>query len=414
MFGLLSYIILLFAIGLAIASIRRPGYSLTLVLSVYALEQSLQSSIPIFLQRSYLVNVGVALVVGIAAMRNWLNGGVKLSSIPRAYYAVLTLYGFAYLSCSWSPVMAFSFENFERFLPYWIAGVFIPPFLVKDSKDLEHAMEMLVWFGSLIVLDLVTKQYVGRSVFLGSIGREDALGNPLATSTFAGYVAIATAFRLYIGRPKLLKMSAYIGITLIALYAIVISGSRGQLLAVAAAGMIWLPLTARIVVKKSLLGGLALAAFICIAGFILVDYSGFAYRWERETVTDNVGYRFDRAQSLLNVYFHSDASVHFLGLGSSASYKYFETYSHVVPAEVLAELGLFAFVVFAWFLYRAIETAYRFMIERSIPYDERVQMGTLAGMLTFDFLLFFKLFLTIQQLEIFFFPILRTAVLEFR
>lgn len=173
------------------------------------------------------------------------------------------------------------------------------------------------------------------------------------------------------------------------------SGSRGQTLALFIVLVIFLPLSRRI---RNIQGFVAtmvsigLVALVASWGFDqLTEAQGKRWDLDRMLVHYETG-RFDPAMRLLTVWGDSNPLRWIIGLGSAASFapEIIGFYPHLVPLEVLGELGVIGFVLFLVIIVRTF-----LLVKRSSGYVTqdpplRGLVATIGGLFLFEFILCFK------------------------
>ena len=387
---LVAALVFIGLVFLCFRSLKDPGIALGLVWSIYAMEQVLQQGNSFFLNHTSFLNILVAGVAGAAAFKNILSQRVRLSSFPMIVAMEVGLFVFAGISVYWAPFPPGSAQVFKAAIPYLITFVLIAPLCASDVRQLEKAVQVLLYFGFLILIGLLFSTTDNRAIVIAQAGGEAVKGNPLAVSTFGGHVLLAAMFNIYSKRPTSLKLMLYLTIAGVAMLAMARSGSRGQIVAVIIAAFIWLPITAKVAAKRSSIIAILAAAAATIALVYVVSNSDYAVRWSRKQVEANTFGRVASATRLVSVYGRSDPGTWVFGLGSSASYQIVGGYPHIVLPEVLAEEGLIGLSLFLGIVVGTLSLGFKWIRSPEIDISSRVYLGLTLAFFTFDFILSFK------------------------
>lgn len=388
---IITWILLLLLAGLAVASLRRSGFAYALVVSTYAVEHIVlqgRSGLPL---APWHVNFGMGLVclasVAAAYNRKALSG----YQFHRITYYVFALFAYAAVSISWSPDFDLCWYYYRQTLPYLALFVCLAPLTLYPRKEVDNFLLAMVLLGAATCLGLAFSEIARRAVAV-EIGRNQTLQlNPLASGSFGAYTAFSALFLMYKNRTSHIQWRMLLlGVVGLGLFVIAQSGSRGQLLSFVLSSMIWLPLAANVVIRKSSIFALILTLVLSIAGYYSFEALGWADRISAQNIETSLQGRLDMASSLINLWVSGGAFTILFGLGNSSSYPLIGMYTHIVPLEVLAEEGvlmLFLFLLFAIQLYRFLFSAIN---SPAIEKDDRINICFLGALATFEFILCLK------------------------
>ena len=348
MIQLLSFATIAIVAILSIKGLRRPGVMLALLWSTYAIEQVAQQGASFLLVRSWLMNVALAGMTLLAVFRAFLSGKTKGFSPTTAHVLIGGLFLQCILSYTWSIAPSDTYYILTKNAPYIFAFAVLAPFCALNYREVDTAIKTIVHFGAILLIVLAFSEYGknGRGVVLQLADGRLAEANPLAAATFGGYVSICAIFYMYTKRSQpTLQKAFYSVIILLGVFVIIRSGSRGQLIALFASSLLWLPITAKVAAKRSSIIAVAIAGVIAIGSWFYVSNSG-SYRWDLDTVSDSGSGRIAQTLFVIESMLEEGPSAWILGLGNSASYSLIGGYPHNVPGEVLAEEGILGFMLY--------------------------------------------------------------------
>jgi hypothetical protein len=235
----------------------------------------------------------------------------------------------------------------------------VAPLLVISLDEFRRIFIGFMTVGSiiamLILLNPNTSYYAGRLVIdLGMMDvRDHSMGNPLATATMGATVALIAALIVPARRSALttfLRASAFaLGLGLA-----IGSGSRGQVLAMGVAGLMFFPLARRLNNPRNFI--LTSIGLLVVAGGAFVTFQLFIgdqnrQRWDIGQMFEDITLRFDMCWTYLDAYMASPG--HWLfGLGTNAwmgigEPQYGVDYVHNIAVEILCEQGLVGAAIFA-------------------------------------------------------------------
>ncbi|WP_146533670.1 O-antigen ligase family protein [Rubripirellula reticaptiva] len=390
MLQLITYITIAIAIFLAYKSKERMGYALGLMWSMYAWEQLVQQGNAFLLQRGSLINIGLTLLAILAILFAYPRGELRHFRFQPPHLCVIGLLSLAVASSLWTISPKDTEEQLRLMAPYLFAFVLVCPFLAQNPRAIKDAINVTIYFGGLVLLGLLFSKIGSRGVILTRVGGVNVEGNPLATASYAGIVAICTGFSVYNDRTNKALLLLKLAIVALALWTVVRSGSRGQMVALVVSTLLMLPLTARLAVRRSTIMPLLTIAIFCGAAIWAIDHYDLSARWRWVSINGAREGRFQMVIRLLEVWASGGPFTWIGGLGSSSSFRIVGFYPHCVPPEVLAELGLVGFALLVMFVVGVTNRGLAFLKSTSIDPSTRLLIGTLFTMFFFDALLSLK------------------------
>jgi hypothetical protein len=395
----MQYISLVTFLFLCLMACLRPGWGFALLILFFALEVAVQASSDVFRSNPVLAN----LMVGGASLVALLR---EVATQNRPFFGyfnvtmrlVCVLYVWSIVTVVWTPALAYeSHESYNLILegwPYFLLIILAMPMLISSLKDWEHSLNILLAAGIVVVASvLVNPEFsiVGGRIGISLGGKVRT--NPLAIGQMGGVLAILGA--LYI--PKfasrrgfvLLRVGAFVMGSLLSLY----SGSRGQVLFAGLVIVMFFPLSRKIRDARTFMGAFLLFGVLCVAAYFafeLVSGSSDINRWESRYVDGATDIRLANIVDLL-VVFATTPSAWLIGLGfnafSSVCGGLGQAYSHCTFADILAELGLPAFVILIAMLVRTCRAGTALMQRYGESPSERSAIATLLAMVAYQVLL---------------------------
>jgi O-antigen ligase len=387
----LTNVIILAFIVLAAQVLKKPGIAAGLVWAMLAMEQVLMQGNAFLLDRSAFINISVALIAAVSAAAAFFSGSYRDIKIPKQLWVYTALLALCVISYTWSESPSETRRHLLKNLPYILTFVYLAPLCLFSEKQLNSAINVTIYFVALIVLGLSISEIGRRGVVL-TVERTGELveANPLAAASFAGYVAIACLFSTFGKRLASLASIAKLGILAVALYAMAKSGSRGQLIGFAAVAIFWFPVIARVSLKRSTIIAMIGAFAATATGIYIVENMGFNTRWQLDQFAEAQQGRVEMAMTMLEICFRDGPRAWLVGLGSSASFKYLETYPHNIYAETLAEEGLVGFTLLITVILMTLKQGYALLRTEGLSPGVRVNIGILMGMYCFNLILGLK------------------------
>jgi len=391
MFEILSLILLVAA---CILGLTRDGWALALLLAMFAFEQVLQASLPIFVQIPSLGNIIIGLTVAGAAYRSLrLNPEPFNGYLSPAWICCVVIYLMAVVSILWTPSFGTAWALTRWGLPYFGLFVIVGPLLISGRGSIGKFLSAFLFLGKAITLLMLFNPRF--TVYTGRLGINlDALtrSNPLAMGELAGCLMIVGA--LWRGQRN---AALFVPIRLVALVLGALlcfqSGSRGQIIFAVLISLALYPVAVRLKSVWAFLGSaLALIAVALVLGWLLPGLLGFqeVRRWDAGSIEGGISVRIQNVLDVARAFAFSPAAW-IVGLGFNAfaglTTASSEPYSHVLFVDILTEQGLPAFVllcIYFWFVVR--EVRWLFGAFRDSPRD-RAGLACLVGLYCYELLL---------------------------
>lgn len=391
MLNILTLLLLLTLTYLCFKVKSKPGIALAICWSMLALESVLQRGNSFLISRSWLVNVGVAVITAYAAYTAIRGSRFGMPTIPKAAYMYGLLLLFAVVSVAWSDAPDSSIKMMKKTIPYVVVFALIAPLCATNRIQLRQAVDTTIYFGAFIVIVAMLSEQGRRGVLIATVHGQTMESNPLANASYAGVVLICSLFTIYREKTSMLMLATKVVIAGICVLAIVKTGSRGQLIAVVISCFLWFPITAKIALKRSTVLSLIFAFVAIIGAIYLIDDSQWHGRWNWDQISRARDGRLEASTIMLQKYFDSGPFTWIAGMGNSSSFRYLHAYPHNVPVEILTEEGVFAFLIFVAMVWGSIRGGLNCMGKsHTLPQDLRLHFGLLLAIVTFQLILSFK------------------------
>ncbi len=390
-------------------AITRPAWAVAVVLTMFATEQLLQASSPVFRTHGSLANFIVGVVVLCALTKSFLVGTLRWKHwITPAAVLTLLLYLYAGISWFWTASPEWLAEYIRWTSPYILVTLGLAPLLVggfKDLKDLRVAMLVIgTTVAVLIILspgfELVNGRYVVNV-------DNDSHTNPLAIGALGGMLVL-----LAVLGPSTEILSGIISLRVVAFVAGLglgfMSGSRGEVIAAIFFSLLFLPMARRINNLGQFIGT-ATVAVIFVVGvyFIRGIFVGADNedRWSSEGMLYGSLGRFENAADLADHYFRRPI-FWLTGLGSAAFHdlptRSGDPYSHVIVADLIFELGIPGIVLGTSIFALAASNSRRLFAMVMHDPPARALVAYLAAFTAYEFTLANKAGILWAQYDLFF------------
>jgi hypothetical protein len=333
-----------------VLAIMRPHWAVVLIIALWPMEQLLQNYLAVFRAYTPLYNfciaglTTVALVMRLGRKQKVFSGFVNPVTIMVFLLYVLWTAGLLY-----TPSPAYAISVFEQSLPYLILKLLIFPLLILDYEELKKIFPALMIVGTttcLLILTDPNSQILGGRLMLDT-GTSGRFGSPLAIAELGGLTALVAALYLPVRRGPVM-MAMRVGAFLAGFAVSIGSGSRGQVFAAVACGILFYPLARRLNNPKQFFLNMAgLGLLLMGIYFVFNQFIGYEnqQRWSADLMSRDVEGRWLMVRLLLDAYLASPGSW-LLGLGPGAFNSIHGGYVHNVPAEILCEHGLVGISIF--------------------------------------------------------------------
>lgn len=374
----------------------RPGVTLGLVLCGFVLEQWAQAGSGLFVSYYQLTNYATGLIVVMGFTSMMIQRQMRLPEIGTGAWLIIVLYIYAAVSVIWSIDRGSTIDQYRSSIIYLLPLGFVAPLTAHNTRAVRDGLVTFVLLGSFLLVTLVMNPNWGfRGVRLAVEGTTgfavDDVGNPLEIASMGGYLVIVLALLRIPGLPSWASIFRW-GMAAFSLLLIIYSGSRGQFFGAVAAVLMFVPLAYRL---KSVGGFFSIVVLVGLLGgtayLLLASLQG--ERFALDVMVENYSStRLDTTMIVLSTWWDAGVLYWLVGLGSSASFSdsVIGFYPHFVPGEVLGELGLIGFSIYA-LAYVFTVIAFWRTYQRVKEYDEpRSLLVTLGSMFFFYSLLTLK------------------------
>ena len=389
--------ILVTLIIFALATMWRPPIAIAAICCIYGFEQWAQAQSGFFGQYSAFLNYTSAALVGIGLASAYARGKNPLQNIPAITWVFTVLFGYAALSTLWSVNSDITWTVYINSIPYHIVFVGFTPLLLIEERDTRTAFVATLFAGGVVCLLLFLGTQVGfREIQFDTLvvdartGGYHQAGSPLSIATLGGTTVLIAVLMNFSGIGHIWSVLRW-GVVLLGLAVTIQSGSRGQLLAALLLLTILIGISKGGIHVRTMVFGSTALIVTGYAAVSFITYFGFADRFDVTTFGEAYGdTRGELVSGVFEYWSAADPIAWFFGLGSSASWHLINMYPHVIPIEILFELGLFGFVVYLVAIIlttRSLIRLYRYMRMNMI---ERGVFTTMVAMVMFQFLLTLK------------------------
>ncbi len=337
----IAFVTLLFLLAL-----WRTGWAIAVLIAMFPLEIILQSASPVFVDRSYLFNIAVAMLAGVAVIRRMAVGENPFRNLMTPVSAAAWMfYVWGCASLLWTPSNE-AMLSVVGGLPYWILLLVLAPMLLPRVELLMPMATATLLVGMattmVILADPKFDYYAGRFGLQVSLSQRT---NPLALGTLGGTMMVIAALTLLSQKSIFAKGWRAAGFFAGAGLCI-LSGSRGQMIFAVLISFAFIPIAYRMKNARGLVIG-GVVAVIVLAGLYFATSrfvsSENEERWSAESLTTGGLGRVDNVLDLLGTWLQSPGAW-FPGLGvmafDSINARSGDKYSHVMFADAFAELGL--------------------------------------------------------------------------
>lgn len=393
--AILGVIVIILVVGSFAAAIVRPGICFVLVIAYPVIEQAVQSYFPFFNTHRSLFNFMIA---GLVA----LTVAVRFFRDPNAWRGLrnpVQMMGYlliciSYLSLFWTPELDNGLEYTFRRLPYTLLYMVLAPLLLTSLDDFRRVRIPMVVIATVALLLFVlgpAAQFYGARLVIhyGTAQR----GNSLIVGELGAIVLIFAALSTYKRLGKL-ALPLQLAAGLFGLGMGMFSGSRGQVIFGGFVSFVFYPISRKIKDSKSYFGiglGLVVLLGVIYGAIKLFITDENVERWSSGSFSGGVLGRWEIVYEAI-VPWLSNPTAWIFGRGAGAfmSVNSAHVYPHNHPIEVLTELGVIGFTVYAFMLFFTLRASLG--IYRIFKNDNelRSSMAVLFALSTFCFMLSLK------------------------
>ena len=322
------------------------------------------------------------------------------------------------LTLLWTPAYGLAMEEWRAQAPYLLFSVFFLPLLVQNTDDAMEGLRGTIIPGAILVTALAFLVQWGYRRIESDVSAGEAIQLPLAIAQLGAIVFVLAV--LYF---KWRGVSALVALGLVAISVILVvkTGSRGQLISMFLGAMLFFPIARGWSFSRGAIIGLVGAGLVLVATWTLLpDLSNLLSaeqgRFDSGRAVVDYEERVAAAQRLFDIYLSSGILNLLFGLGNSASFapQVLGFYTHIVPVEILCELGVVGLLLFVTIWGLAARAMIRFASSHNLlqpSADTRRAVACLGALALMELLLSFKEGSLVRDVNLFLFPILIEGVL---
>lgn len=374
--------------------LRKPNYTIVLMLAMFGIEQTLQAYFPILAGGfGWFTNVAIGLLALVAVFNRYVQGGQLTNGyFNAAFWALITLYFYSWLNSFPSPSRDRALTMNASGWPYWIMLIVLAPMLLGSIAEFRRIVIVFMVVGIIFTLFLVLNPAAGYEgsgrlrVDLDAVAGLGHRSNPLALGTMGGMLLVCAV----LFRPErsglllnMIRGSAFaLGLGLA-----VASGSRGQVMVAVAVSVLLFPMSRKlknVVQFFAVSTGVVFLLVLIGVVFSLVTSDATIQRWDTDTMALDLENRFGNSLLVFTAYL-SSPGLWLTGLGSNAFTSLTPTgdstpYVHNVYSEIMTEQGLIGTAMLAIMCVAVLKGARRlFLIYRDDP-AMRPAVATFLGL----------------------------------
>jgi hypothetical protein len=330
------------------------------MMSFYAFEQWSQVSSTFFAANPTIMNYAFGLLSLYALAVSFARKGPPIRDIPMAAWMIFALVGLSGMSYLWSINPNATREVVQGHFPYILINALVVPLIIRDIDDMRVGLTSFILLAAPVAILLLGGDvlgFTGRSLAFSQVvvdryGREFEGGNALAIGSFGGHLVICSAFLSWPGITRWISMIRWL-LVAIGLALVARSQSRGQMVGAVA-------VTAILVTVPALLGWRARNVWLAVvSAAVLILILPWALTFslaERRFDVQEWGHEFSQTRiqfcaDLLEFWIDQGRAMHWVfGLGSGSAWHVIEVYPHVIPVELLVELGMLGLAIYLSFM----------------------------------------------------------------
>ncbi|MCE9619798.1 MAG: hypothetical protein K8R92_07795 [Planctomycetes bacterium] len=391
-------VVLVAFVVLCLGALVKPHWALALLLLMYPLEQGLQGWFPMFVERQALANYIVGVVVVICLFQAYIRGLIDFEGyFNPVWVTIFVAYIYSFITIIWTPATDNAWQLVIDGWPYTVMYMLIAPLLLSEIKDWHNTLVVAIVFGCVsAVAMLISPEFTLKQGRLGMDFTSKLRSSPLAIGELGGFLMLATTLLVLPGSSfisKVYRFFAFFAGVVLSIY----SGSRGQFIFAGFLSVVFFPLSRPIknVSQFFLLsfGAVGLLGVVGLVVAFLVGDPEIAMRWLNPQEADRaVGLRSANIVDLLDGFMRAPA-MWLPGLGLNAFTALTgstEPYSHSIFVDVLAEMGLVAFVIMIACLWSILRRSIQLIRENLLLPDSRSASVVMVALCAYQLLLMNK------------------------
>ena len=382
--------------------LARPSVILSMIFLLFALDQWGSALAGGLLPGDAFTNILAAGMTAFAIIILFMFGRPHRLLGGTAFWLVLALFGYAFLSTMWVTVPGKALSIWAVNFQYLVVFVLGAPLLIQDIDDLEVPLRALLLLGTPFIFCL---NFMLEWGYRGFIVNGEVVRLPLALAQYGGYMMIVGAlFGPKHGYWVVLRIAAVVLGALL----IVKTGARGQFISavLCAAVLFGLGRSGFSPIKLILATAFA-AVFVVIAYVGAISYmrsvpelQATAGRWSFDRLTEDYGERSIRVlriEAMLDAWKDSPGTM-LIGLGNSASYDPNITdctspvgcYPHNLWIEILTEEGIIGFALYMGLVLYVSVVAVRAISDESVDDEHKSALKVMFAFMIFELILSLK------------------------
>ena len=140
----------------ALMSIKKPGVAFALILSLFGIEQFLQTRSEFFISNGQSVNLSVAVVVGIATVFAVSRNSSLLTRPNIVHVLSILLFGYAFFSYLWTPSQDAFRGRWLKSLPYLVLFFVLGPVISQEKNAIRDGLRWTMYLGVPLICLLYT------------------------------------------------------------------------------------------------------------------------------------------------------------------------------------------------------------------------------------------------------------------
>ena len=345
------------------------------------------------------------------------GGSMRIVTGPVQVLSII-LYAYAVATLLWTPAYDVAIAEWRAQAPYLLISILVLPFLVQGVEEASDGLHGTVIAGGALSVCLALFVNWGYRSIESEVSAGGDIQLPLAIAQLGAFVfVLAVIYMPWRGLYAVLALA----LVAVSVLLVIKTGSRGQLVAMIASAILFLPLARGWSMSRRYIASLVLAAVVAggvwmmlpdMSGVLSADQEG---RFDTDRAVVDYSERIDNAARLFDRYASSNIPELLFGLGNSASFSpsILGFYPHIVPIEILCELGIVGFGLFLTVIILSIRAAVRFMASAAeLPNGmaSRRVVASLCALAVIEFMLALKEGSLVRDVNLLLFPILIEAV----
>ncbi|MCC5829095.1 MAG: hypothetical protein JJU36_06565 [Phycisphaeraceae bacterium] len=372
------------------AVLRYPGAALGIAASMFVMVQFGRVMGGPFLVDRYLPYAVLAIPVVVSIMARLMRGQRILMPLSAGGIAWYLLMFWSAATLIWHYDLPAGLDLINRAQFLILFGFLVAPLLVSDLREFRQGMVCLILISvPLIGLILLYGGFAGRGLVIEH-AYGDMTTNPLALSTYAGYVLIAAL--LMVPQKSTLWWTIYRWTAIaLASWLSIQSESRGQLIFSLVIVLAFMPI-ARPIRNIKQFAAVSIGGLVFLSVFLYL-FAGMANIDRFMAILDDPTQNRGRLVAQLFSFWAEAGPVYWLlGLGEAASmsYQIVGIYCHILTPEILAEKGIVGLIIWMCVVGYTVVHGVRLIRMSRNSIEARSLATALFAVFVFSFLVFHK------------------------